>query len=76
MSQRTFDEEALHELRRELRVREKHYPRWIEQGTLRSDTAALRIALLQRGIEIVAAHCEQLSPQQGLFREEAHRIQV
>ena len=63
---KTRAEQALDELRRELRMRQKHFPRWIEQGTLRSDEAAKRMCALQIAIELIEGVVAAESPQMTL----------
>lgn len=44
-------DEQLVELERELEVRERIYPKWVQKGTLKNSTAAYRIAVLKAVID-------------------------
>lgn len=50
------DEDALAELRREQKVRDECFPRWVESGKLEPEDADRRQADLAKAIEIVEAY--------------------
>ncbi len=69
--------EQIAELNREIRQRERLYPKWIEAGRIKPDTAERKLDLL-RGL---AARCEWLrdnlawiKPAAERRREEAHAL--
>jgi hypothetical protein len=61
--------DALAELRRELRMRQRLYPDWIEKGRIKRADATHRVAALELAIELleplVPARLEQTPPEQG-----------
>lgn len=52
MTTDTFDQQ-LAEIDRELAMRKRLYPQWVERGTLRQDTADRQVAILQAVRETV-----------------------
>lgn len=61
--------EQIAELHREIRQRERIYPKWIESGRLHADTAARKLELLQR----LAARCEWLRDNLDWIKPAAER---
>lgn len=55
------------EAQRELGVRRRVFPKWIQDGYLREDQAAKRIALMEAIVATLEAAVAQDSPQQQLF---------
>ena len=51
-------EGVLNELRRELAMRQRVYPRWVADGRLRQDDMDHRIACLKMAIAVVEAHMQ------------------
>ena len=43
--------DAISELKREIQIRERIYPSWIEQGKIKADTAQHRIYCLEFALE-------------------------
>ncbi|WP_400194074.1 hypothetical protein [Hymenobacter sp. B81] len=54
-------DDVLTELKRELAMRHRHYPDWVRQGKhgLTREIAALRIAVLERAIQMLEAQVPQ-----------------
>lgn len=58
--------DALKEMRRELRMRESAYPRWVTGGTLKQEEADRRMAAFRVALKIVEEQATRDAPQQGL----------
>lgn len=43
------------EVRREIEVRKKVFPRWVERGTLKADTAKRRLAAMEAVLQTLLA---------------------
>ncbi len=66
MTQPNFTrKEIVDELRRELEMRMKLYPRWVNAGNLTSEQAARQIALMSAAIDLFDQEPKQLDLLEG-----------
>ncbi len=61
-------EEISEELKREIKTRERVYPRWIEQGRIDAPVAANRVLILQAAFAFVEAELKKNAAQGDLFQ--------
>ncbi len=61
-------EEIAEEMKREIKVRQRVYPRWIEQGKIDSQIAANRVLILQANLALIEAEVNKNAAQMELFQ--------
>lgn len=61
-------EEIRDEMKREIKVRQRVYPRWIEQGKIDERTAANRVLILQANLALIEAGLKKNVAQGDLFQ--------
>lgn len=61
-------EEIAEELRREIKTRQRVYPRWIQSGKIDSQLAALRILILRANLAFIEAELKKNHAQGDLFQ--------
>lgn len=60
-------EEIRDELKREIKTRQRVYPRWIQQGKIDERTAALRVLILEANLALIEAALKKNAAQKELF---------
>jgi hypothetical protein len=66
VQQVTIDEQIA-EVRRELAMRNKVYPKWIEAGSMKKSKADFQILAMEAVLISLQETAKQTSPQAGLF---------
>lgn len=61
-------EEMADELKREIKTRQRVYPRWIEQGKIDATIAANRVLILQANLALIEAGLKKNQAQGDLFQ--------
>lgn len=60
-------EDVIKELRRELEMRKKLYPQWIQSGKLDRDRANIQFLRLQKALELLEEKTIPVTQQKSLF---------
>jgi hypothetical protein len=60
-------EEMLTEIKREIAMRKSVYPRWIESGKIKKETAASRVLILEALQIFLDSELKKTAPQPSMF---------
>jgi hypothetical protein len=60
-------EEMLTEIKREIAMRKSVYPRWIESGKIKKETAASRVLILEALQIFLDGELKKTAPQPSMF---------
>lgn len=60
-------EEMLAEIKREIAMRKSVYPRWIESGKIKKETAASRVLILEAVEIFLNGELKKTAPQPSMF---------
>lgn len=60
-------EEMLTEIRREIAMRKSVYPRWIENGKIKKETAVSRVLILEATEIFLNGELKKTAPQPSMF---------
>jgi hypothetical protein len=66
-TQRITVEEMLTEVKREIAMRKSVYPRWIESGKIKKETADLRVLILEALQIFLDSEIKKTAPQPSMF---------
>ena len=69
-------QEAVSEVKRELAIRKRFYPKWINSGRLKEEDATRQIARMQAALHIMNELLESKSGPTALFRLRTEAVEM